>query len=181
MANGTRILSLVLVFIVGTAAGWLIGCARTTPPAPPAQASECPTTMTAPVPPQAWKLFVENDETGKPCKVTDGNGVERKVVVIKASDPTNIIEFASKDSTQKHRLAITIHVPPNTALPFRNLAFNGIDPQGQLKMLLVCDDAEGSKPCKAVAVPMYSKDTCYYKYDQTLDNQTCDAGIIIQP
>jgi hypothetical protein len=178
MANGTRTLTLILVLIVGAVAGWFIGRGKPAPAQKTYQKSECPTNIPAPVPPQPWKLFVESDSFGNPCKVTDGNGVERPVVVIKSGDPTHVIQFAPKDSDGKHRLAITIHVPPGSPPPFRNLTFGGVDENGHSKMLLVCDDA--TKPCLTGPTTKHEK-ACYYKYDQTLDNKTCDAGIIIQP
>jgi hypothetical protein len=185
MANGTRNLTLLAVLVVGLAVGWFIGHGKPEPtpePSPtPVPTANVPPATPAPTPictPQVtpvagahdWKLTVGPD----PCKVTDENGNPAPIANISKGHGHKIV---FQPSSPQLSLAIVIHVPRSSPKPFKNLAFDGYDPQGLVKWLLCCDDPQ--KPCSTGPAAANAEYGCY-KYDQILEDKECDAGIIIE-
>lgn len=180
MANGTRTLTLLVVLILGLAAGWYIGHGKPTPPpAPEPTPVPVPTVPVAPTPvptppgpyPHAgnWTLTVGPDA----CDVTQ-NGQKVPVAVI-GRGQHNFIRF-QPDAGQL--LGIVIHVPSSYPKPFKNLTPAGSDPQGNALWAVVCAEP-GNRCFTGPAEP--NAQPGYYKYDQVLNGKVCDAGIIIQP
>ena len=185
--NNTRVWILAIVLVVGAGVGFLIGRGVPSPqpvpqptpvptleakPTPtPVPTSYCSPSITPPVSAQNWKLFVKPDSNGNPCRVVDSNGLPVPIAVISKS-LGHTIDFVADG-----KLQIIIHVPGNISQPFRNVIFNGPESQGT-RWLLYCD---GSGPCSTGPALTNQSYSCYYKYDQILNDKFCDAGIIIQP
>ena len=183
MANGTRTLTLLVVFVVGIVAGWLVGHTKPGPTAPPPPPRvTVPPPPPTPIPPPActpatpptakaknWKLKIGPD----PCQVAEEDGQPAPFAVISV-ESMHKIEFKSNAG---QNLGIVIHVPQGWVPPFKKFAYVGNDPQGLEKWALSCDD-----PTRWCSTGPADKKAIYgcYKYDQILDGKTCDAGIIIE-
>jgi hypothetical protein len=184
MANGTRPPTFLLVFAASIVGCSFVGCARRGPEPVP-QPTSVPTAVLtpptlAPTPvctpgatlvPKAknWKLIVGPDA----CRVAEEEGSLAPVAVISAGN-LHQIKFKS-DAGQS--LAIILHVPQGWLPPFKGMAFTGLDPQGLSKWALSCEDPKNW--CSTGPADKKATFGCY-KYDQVLDDKTCDAGIIIQ-
>jgi len=194
MGNGTRTVAIVLALVVGVAVGWLIGHGQpsTTKPEPtpiPAPTAPAPTPTAQPVahapyptppPPypahKSWVITVGP----KACDVM-ADGKKLDVAVIRKGG-NDTLWF--KPSADQKDLAIVFYVPPNCPKPFKFMTLAGYEPDGTARWALVCDQPghkcfTGPAEPDACAGPSGSGGT-YYKIDQSISGETCDAGIIIE-
>ena len=182
MANGTRPPTLLLVFAVSIVGSWFVGCSRREPqpvlqPTSVPTAAQTPTTL-VPAPIQIpkgpypaakhWTITVGPDA----CDVmSDGQPVP--VAVVSKEKLHGICFQPNAGQT----LGIVFHVAKGHPKPFKEMDRAGSDAQENDLWRLVCKES-GNKCCTGPA--QKDADETYYKYDQTLDGKTCDAGIIIE-
>lgn len=182
MANGTRPPTFLLVFAASLVGSSFVGCARRGPePAPqptsvPTAVLTPPTLAPTPIPtpkgpyPAArrWTITVGPGA----CDVTS-NGQPAPVAVISKGE----LHWIRFQPNAGQTLGIVFHVAKGHPKPFKDMEPAGSDAQGNDLWRLVCKES-GNKCFTGPA--QKDADETYYKYDQTLDGKTCDAGIIIE-
>lgn len=182
MANGTRPPTFLLVFAASLVGSSFVGCARrgSEPVSQPIRVSTAaptpPTLVPTPIPtpkgpyPVAghWTLTVGPGA----CDVTSGGQPVPVAVISKKK-----LHWIRFQPNAGQTLGIVFHVTKGHPKPFMDMEPAGSDAQGNDLWRLVCKES-GNKCLTGPA--QKDADETYYKYDQTLDGKTCDAGIIIE-